>query len=77
MTENKKSTSGWGGKRKGAGAKRTLPVGARRRALSMTDEECEKVKAFLAAWRKKNNKNEEVKNDRCEELPTDEDAEKI
>lgn len=67
----------WGGKRPGAGAKRTLPFGARRRTLSMTDEEYEKVKAFLAAWRKKNNKIEEVKNDRCKKFSTDEDAEKI
>lgn len=51
--ENKKSASGWGGKREGAGAKRTLPVGARRRTLSMTDREYEKVKAYLVALRNK------------------------
>lgn len=44
----------WGGKRPGAGAKRTLPVGARRRALSMIDREYEKVKAFLRELRSKN-----------------------
>lgn len=44
----------WGGKRPGAGAKRTLPVGARRRALSMTDEEYEKTKQFLKKERMKN-----------------------
>lgn len=42
----------WGGKRKGAGAKRILPVGARRRALSMTDREYEKVKKFLEELRR-------------------------
>lgn len=44
----------WGGKRPGAGAKSTLPTGARRRTLSMTDEECEKVKAYLITLRNKN-----------------------
>lgn len=43
----------WGGHRKGAGAKKTLPEGARRRALSMTDREYEKVKAYLIALRNK------------------------
>lgn len=43
----------WGGKRPGAGAKRTLPVGARRRALSMTDEECKSVKVLLKKLRGK------------------------
>lgn len=43
----------WGGKRSGAGAKRTLPVGARRRTLSMTDQEYEKVKAYLMTLRNK------------------------
>lgn len=51
--ENKKSASGWGGKREGAGAKRTLPVGARRRTLSMTDREYEKVKEYLLTLRNK------------------------
>ena len=43
----------WGGKRPGAGAKRTLPVGARRRALSMTDREYEKIKKYLTTLREK------------------------
>lgn len=53
MAENKKTGAGWGGKRPGAGAKRTLPAGARRRAISMTDKEYEKVKAYLIALRNK------------------------
>lgn len=53
MTTEKENT-GWGGRRKGAGAKRTLPAGARRRALSMTDREYEKVKAYLITLRNKN-----------------------
>lgn len=44
----------WGGKRKGSGAKRTLPPGARTRSVRMTDEECEKVKDFLKKMREKN-----------------------
>ena len=44
MAENKKSAPGWGGHRKGAGAKRTLPPGARTRSVKMTDEEYENVK---------------------------------
>ena len=47
MTENKKSTLGWGGKRPGAGAKRTLPPGARVRSVKMTDEELLKIKKVL------------------------------
>lgn len=43
----------WGGHRKGAGAKKTLPEGARRRTLSMTDREYEKVKAYLITLRNK------------------------
>ena len=55
MTETtKKSTPGWGGKRKGAGAKKTLPEGARTRSINMTDEECEKVKDFLKKLREGN-----------------------
>lgn len=49
MIENKKST--WGGKRHGAGTKKTLPEGAKKRALAMTDEEREKVKALLKKLR--------------------------
>lgn len=51
MKENK---TGWGGRRKGSGAKRTLPEGARTRSINMTDEECEKVKAYLITLRNKN-----------------------
>ena len=47
MAENKKSASGWGGRRKGSGAKRTLPPGARTRSVKMTDEELLKVKKIL------------------------------
>lgn len=48
MTETtKKSTTGWGGRRKGSGAKRTLPPGARSRSINMTDEELLKVKKVL------------------------------
>lgn len=47
MEENKKSAPGWGGRRKGAGAKRTLPPGARTRSVKMTDEELLKVKKVL------------------------------
>ena len=44
MKENK---TGWGGRRKGSGAKRTLPPGARSRSINMTDEELLKVKKVL------------------------------
>lgn len=54
MTENKKFSTNWGGKRKGAGAKKTLPEGARTRSIKMTDRECEKVKDFLKKMREKN-----------------------
>ena len=47
MAENKKSAPGWGGRRKGAGAKRTLPPGARVRSVKMTDEELLKIKKVL------------------------------
>lgn len=53
MAENKKFSANWGGKRKGAGAKRTLPEGARPRSIKMTDRECEKVKDFLKKMREK------------------------
>lgn len=46
----------WGGRRKGAGAKKTLPVGAKKRALAMTDEEREKVREFLKKLRSMSNK---------------------
>ena len=51
MKENK---TGWGGRRKGSGAKRTLPPGARTWSVRMTDEECEKVKDFLKKLRERN-----------------------
>ena len=54
MAENKKISANWGGKRKGAGAKKILPTGARARSIRMTDEECEKVKAYLITLRNKN-----------------------
>ena len=37
MAENKKFSANWGGRRKGSGAKRTLPPGARTRSVRMTD----------------------------------------
>lgn len=52
--ENKKSASGWGGKREWSGAKRKLPDGAKARAARMTDAEYEKVKTFLRELRSKN-----------------------
>jgi hypothetical protein len=52
MAENKKSASGWGGRRKGSGAKRTLPPGARTRSVKMTDEEYENVKNTLNVIRR-------------------------
>lgn len=54
MAENKKISANWGGKRKGAGAKKILPTGARTRSIRMTDKECEKVKDFLKKMREKN-----------------------
>lgn len=52
MTTEKENT-GWGGRRKGSGAKKTLPAGAKKRALAMTDEERDKVKDFLKKLRSK------------------------
>ena len=43
----------WGGKRKGAGAKKILPTGARTRSIRMTDEEYKKVKGYLIGLRNK------------------------
>lgn len=54
MAENKKISANWGGKRKGAGAKRTLPEGARPRSIKMTDEELIKVKKYLIELRGEN-----------------------
>lgn len=55
MAENKKGT--WGGKRPGAGAKKVLPAGAKKRALAMTDSEYEKVKIYLSKLRSAKNEN--------------------
>lgn len=54
MAENKKFSANWGGKRKGAGAKRTLPEGARPRSIKMTDGELIKVKKYLIELRGEN-----------------------
>ena len=53
MTTEKENT-GWGGRRKGSGAKRTLPEGARTRSINMTDEEYENVKKYLIELRGEN-----------------------
>lgn len=53
MAENKKFSANWGGRRKGSGAKRTLPPGARTRSIRMTDEEYKKVKGYLIGLRNK------------------------
>lgn len=50
-TTKKNTSPNWGGRRKGAGAKRRLPPGARVRSVKMTDEEYEKVKEFLKSIR--------------------------
>ena len=56
MTETtKKSTTGWGGRRKGAGAKRTLPPGTRVRSVKMTDGEYKKIKEYLSELRSTKN----------------------
>ena len=44
----------WGGHRKGAGAKKILPTGARARSIRMTDEEYENVKKYLIELRGEN-----------------------
>lgn len=53
MAEDKKFSVNWGGKRKGAGAKKVLPPGARIRSVRMTDEEYKKVKGYLIGLRNK------------------------
>lgn len=53
MAENKKISANWGGKRKGAGAKKILPTGAKARSIRMTDEEYKKVKGYLIGLRNK------------------------
>lgn len=57
MLEKKENITNWGGKRPGAGAKRTLPEGARTRSVKMTDEEFEKVKIYLSKLRSAKNEN--------------------
>lgn len=59
MKENK---TGWGGKRKGSGAKRTLPPGARSRSINMTDEEYENVKNTLNVIRREKKMSKYFKN---------------
>lgn len=51
-TTKKNTSPNWGGRRKGAGAKRKLPPGARVRSVKMTDAEYEKVKEFLKKLRR-------------------------
>lgn len=41
-----------GGKREGAGRKKTLPADAKPRPIRLTDEEYEAVKIFIAELRK-------------------------
>lgn len=50
-TTKKNTSPNWGGRRKGAGAKRQLPPDARVRSVKMTDTEYEKVKEFLKSLR--------------------------
>lgn len=59
MKENK---TGWGGRRKGSGAKRTLPPGARSRSINMTDEEYENVKNTLNVIRREKKMSKYFKN---------------
>lgn len=51
----KKENKGWGGRRKGSGAKRTLPPGARTRSIRMTDGEYKKIKEYLSELRSTKN----------------------
>lgn len=55
MAENKKISANWGGKRKGAGAKKILPTGARARSIRMTDGEYKKIKEYLSELRSTKN----------------------
>lgn len=55
MAENKKISANWGGRRKGSGAKRTLPPGARTRSVRMTDGEYKKIKEYLSELRSTKN----------------------
>lgn len=59
MKENK---TGWGGRRKGAGAKRTLPPGTRTRSIKMTDREYESVKNTLNVIRREKKMSKYFKN---------------
>ena len=61
MTTEKENT-GWGGRRKGSGAKRTLPEGARTRSINMTDEEYENVKNTLNVIRREKKMSKYFKN---------------
>lgn len=62
MAENKKISANWGGRRKGSGAKRTLPEGARTRSINMTDEEYENVKNTLNVIRREKKMSKYFKN---------------
>ena len=55
MAENKKISANWGGKRKGAGAKKILPTGARTRSIRMTDGEYKKINEYLSELRSTKN----------------------
>ena len=44
-----------GGKRPNAGAKKTLPAGAKRRAINATDKEWQQVKELIKIMRSGNN----------------------
>ena len=44
-----------GGKRPNAGAKKTLPAGAKRRAINATDAEWQQVREFIKKLRSGNN----------------------
>lgn len=46
-------TNTHGGKRPNAGAKKTLPQGAKRRAINATDNEWQKVKELIKQLRSK------------------------
>ena len=53
--KEKNISSTHGGKRPNAGAKKTLPAGAKRRAINATDAEWQKVKDFIKTLRSGNN----------------------
>lgn len=62
MAENKKISANWGGKREGAGAKKTLPPGTRTRSIKMTDREYESVKNTLNVIRREKKMSKYFKN---------------